>query len=187
MRYVPNILSAARLLAVVPLLGFAWAGWASPFLLLLLAAIVSDAVDGWWARRFDAHSALGVRLDSLADYAIYIAVPLGGWWLWPEIVARELFWFGLVVLGYLLPGAVALVRFRRLAAYHTWSAKLAVAALAVAVLVLFAGGPAWPLHLGAPLALLAGVEQTAITLTARRPRDDLPTIVHAWRARRARA
>jgi CDP-diacylglycerol--glycerol-3-phosphate 3-phosphatidyltransferase len=184
MHYLPNLLSAARLASVVPLLAFAWAGRASPFLVLLLLAILSDAVDGWVARRFDAHTELGVRLDSLADYAIYIAVPLGGWWLWPEIIAREMAWFGLVVLGYLLPGAVALIRFQRLAAYHTWLAKLAVAVLAVAVLVLFAGGPAWPLHIGAPLALLAGLEQTAITLVADRPRDELPTIVHAWRGRK---
>lgn len=185
MQYLPNLLSAARLVSVIPLLAFAWAERPLPFLLLLLLAIVSDAVDGWVARRFNAQTALGVRLDSLADYAIYIAVPLGGWWLWPEIVVRELFWFALVVLGYLLPGAVALLRFNRLAAYHTWSAKAAVVVLAIAVMVLFAGGPAWPLHLGAPLALLAGLEQTAITLVVDRARDELPTIVHAWRGRGA--
>ncbi len=184
MRNLPNILSAARLAAVIPLLALAWHGHAAAFLALLLAAIVSDAVDGWVARRFNAQSALGIRLDSVADYAIYVAVPLGGWWLWPDIVLRELAWFALVVVGYLLPGAVALVRFRRLAAYHTGSAKIAVAVLAIAVLVLFAGGPAWPLHLGAPIALLAGIEQTLITLTADRPRDDLPTLVHAWRVRK---
>ena len=183
MKHVPNLLSGLRLAAVVPLLVLAWFGQASAFLLLLLAAIGSDAVDGWIARRFDAHSALGVRLDSAADYAIYIAVPLGGWWLWPELVTREAAWFALVVVGYALPGAVALLRFRRLAAYHTWSAKLAVVLLSVAVLVLFAGGPAWPLHVGAPVAFVAGLEQTLITLLADRPRDDLPTVVHAWRTR----
>jgi len=45
-----------------------------------------------------------------------------------------------------------------------------------------AGGPAWLLHIGAPVALLAGIEQTLITLMADRPRDDLPSIVHAVRA-----
>lgn len=181
MKHLPNILSGLRLAATAPLLALAWFGEATAFLIVLLLAIVSDAIDGWIARRLDAHSALGVRLDSLADYAIYIIVPLGGWWLWPELVTREAFWFGLVVIGYALPGAVALLRFHRLSSYHTWSAKLAVALLSVAVLVLFAGGPAWPLHIGAPIALLAGLEQTLITLVADRPRDDLPSIVHALR------
>lgn len=186
MQSLPNILSALRLASIPPLLALAWLGRPVAFLVLLLAAVLSDAVDGWLARRLGATSPLGARLDSIADYAVYVAVPLGGWWLWPEIVAREAGWFALVVLGYALPGALALLRFRRLSAYHTWSAKLAVAVLSVAVLVLFAGGPAWPLHLGAPVALIAGVEQSAITLIAPRPRDELPTIFHALAAFRAR-
>lgn len=187
MRYLPNILSGLRLAAVVPLLALAWFGRPLAFLGLLLAAILSDAVDGWLARRLGVNSPVGVRLDSAADYAIYVAVPLGGWWLWPELMTREAIWFALVVVGYALPGAVALVRFRRLASYHTWTAKLAVGVLSVAVLVLFVGGPAWPLRIGAPLALLAGIEQTLITCLADRPRDNLPTVVHAWRARRTHA
>jgi CDP-diacylglycerol--glycerol-3-phosphate 3-phosphatidyltransferase len=181
MKYLPNILSGLRLAATAPLLVLAWFGEATAFLVVLLLAILSDGIDGWIARRFNAYSALGVRLDSLADYAIYIVIPLGGWWLWPELVKREAFWFGLVVIGYALPGAVALLRFHRLSSYHTWSAKLAVGLLSIGFLVLFAGGPAWPLHIGAPVALLAGIEQTLITLMADRPRDDLPTIVHAVR------
>ncbi len=181
MKHLPNILSGLRLAATAPLLALAWFGEATAFLIVLLLAIFSDAIDGWIARRLNAYSALGVRLDSLADYAIYIIVPLGGWWLWPELVTREAFWFGLVVIGYALPGAVALLRFHRLSSYHTWSAKLAVGLMSIAVLVLFAGGPAWPLHIAAPIALLAGLEQTLITLLADRPRDDLPTMVHALR------
>jgi len=184
MHHLPNILSALRLGSIPLLLWLAWTGHPLAFLVILLAAILSDALDGWLARRLGATSAVGVRLDSLADYGVYIAVPLAGWWLWPHIVVRETFWFALVVVGYALPGALALLRFHRLSSYHTWSAKLAVALLSVAVLVLFAGGPAWPLHIGAPVALLAGLEQGAITLLAHRPRDDIPSIVHAWRARR---
>ncbi|MDZ7747904.1 MAG: CDP-alcohol phosphatidyltransferase family protein [Halofilum sp. (in: g-proteobacteria)] len=179
MRSLPNLLSALRLASIPPLLVLAWLDRPLAFLVVLLAAVLSDAVDGWLARRLGATSRLGARLDSLADYAVYVAVPLGGWWLWPEIVAREWSWFALVVVGYALPGALALLRFRRLSAYHTWSAKLAVALLSVAVLVLFAGGPAWPLHVGAPVALLAGLEQSLITLIAPHPRDQVPTIFHA--------
>lgn len=182
--HLPNVLSALRLASIPPLLALAWLDRPIAFLALLLAAIVSDALDGWLARRLQATTPLGTRLDSLADYGVYITVPLAAWWLWPEIVVREAFWFALVVVGYALPGAIALARFRRLTSYHTWSAKLAVALLSVAVLVLFAGGPAWPLHVGAPVALIAGLEQSLITLLASRPRDDVPTVFHALRALR---
>lgn len=186
MQALPNVLSALRLASIPPLLALAWLQRPLAFLLLLLAAVLSDAVDGWLARRLGATSRLGARLDSIADYAVYVAVPLGGWWLWPALIAREAPWFALVVAAYAVPGALALLRFRRLAAYHTWSAKLAVVILSVAVLVLFAGGPAWPLHVGAPIAAVAGLEQSAITLIASRPRDEVPTIFHALAALRGR-
>lgn len=185
-RAIPNGLSALRLASVPVLLGLAWYDHALPFLLLLLAGVLSDALDGWLARRLDAVTQLGIRLDSMADFALYIAVPLGGWWLWPELLLREAPWIALIVVGYALPGAIALIRFRRLSSYHTWSAKLAVAVTALALLVLFALEVSWPLYIGAPLALLAGLEQSAITLIAPGPRDELPSIVHALRADRER-
>jgi len=88
--------------------------------------------------------------------------------------------------------AALLPRLSRLAArgeldeFRSGLKRLMAVVLAVGVLTLFAGGPAWPLHIGAPLALVAGLEQTAITLTADRARDELPTIVHARRARQGR-
>lgn len=181
MRHVPNLLSVLRLLSVPVLLGLAWYRLPVAFLVLLLVSIVTDALDGWIARRFDAVTAIGIRLDSIADFSLYVAVPLGGWLLWPDLVVREWPWLALIVVGYVLPGALSLARFHRLSSYHTWSAKLAVAVNALALFILFASGIGWPLHVGAPLALLAGLEQSAITLLAAGPRDDLPTIWHLHR------
>lgn len=183
--HVPNVLSFLRLAAVPVLLMLAWYRLPVPFLVLLLVAILSDAVDGWIARRLNAVTPFGIRLDSLADFALYIAVPLGGWWLWPDLLLREAPWIALIVVGYALPGALSLLRFHRLSSYHTWSAKLAVATTALALFILFATGIGWPLHIGAPLALLAGLEQSAITLLAAGPRDDIPTLWHALRRRQS--
>jgi len=54
------------------------------------------------------------------------------------------------------------------------------------VLVLFAGGPAWLLHVGAPLAVCAGLEQAAITWIAPGPRGEMRSLLQAWRAWRGR-
>jgi len=182
-RHLPNALSFLRLASVPVLLVLAWLRLPVPFLVVLLAGVLSDAVDGWVARRFNAVTPFGMRLDSLADYALYIAVPIGGWLLWPDIILREAVWIVLIVIGYALPGLFSLIRFHRLSSYHTWSAKLAVAVTGLALFILFATGIAWPLHIGAPLALLAGLEQSAITLLAAGPRDDIPTLWHALRRR----
>jgi len=182
-RHVPNVLSGLRLASVPALLALAWIQQPVAFLVLLLVSLLSDALDGWIARRFDAVTQFGIRLDSVADFALYIAVPLGGWWLWPELLLREAPWIALIVVGYALPGVLALIRFHRLSSYHTWSAKIAVAVTAAGFFLLFATGIGWPLHLGAPLALLAGLEQSAITLLASGARDNIPTLWHALRRR----
>ncbi|MFD1329499.1 CDP-alcohol phosphatidyltransferase family protein [Mycoplana ramosa] len=64
---IPNMITVARLLAV-PV--FAWAlleGRLSAAFFIFLAAGLSDAVDGYLARRWDQHSAFGAWLDPIAD------------------------------------------------------------------------------------------------------------------------
>lgn len=182
MRAIANTLSLLRLLSVVPLLLLAWLDRPTAFLALLLLAFASDAVDGWFARRAGPQAAhAGARLDSYADYTLYLAVPLCAWWLWPQLIAREALWLGLACLSYALPGALATARFGRPAAYHTWAAKAAVAVVAPALLVLFAGGPAWPLQIGALIALCAGIEQCVMIRIAPGPREEVRSLWHARR------
>jgi cardiolipin synthase len=96
---VPNLLSFARLLGVPVflwlILGPQADGWA---FVLLVAAGISDWVDGYLARALNQRSELGILLDPLAD-RLYIAATLLGlalreiipWWLVGILVARELF------------------------------------------------------------------------------------------------
>lgn len=70
---IPNIISLARLLAVIPvvLLLFEQAfGWA---LALFALAGISDGVDGFLAKRYGWQSRLGGILDPLADKALLLA------------------------------------------------------------------------------------------------------------------
>lgn len=71
---LPNAISLGRLLAVPVTIGLMLDGrWALAFWLFVLAG-VSDAVDGWLARRLDARTTLGSYLDPLADKALLVAV-----------------------------------------------------------------------------------------------------------------
>lgn len=72
----PNVVTLGRIAAVPPLVGsFYLAGpggvWLG-FALFALAAL-SDALDGWLARRLDRHSALGRVLDPIADKLVVAA------------------------------------------------------------------------------------------------------------------
>ena len=89
MFHLPNLLSVVRLLLVPVLLSLAWHGHPRFFLCGLIASLASDAADGFLARRFNQTSELDAKLDSWADFITYLAPPVCGWWLRPEVVREE--------------------------------------------------------------------------------------------------
>ena len=177
---IPNLLSASRIAAVPFLLLLAWLGEHGLFTALLALSFVTDALDGFLARRWHVTSALGARLDTWGDLAIYFTLPVCLWWLWPELLLDEWPWLVALVASYILPILVALLKFGGISSYHTWLVKVAVVAVACTLLLLLVGGPVWLLHLVVPLALLSGAEQIGITLLLGERRNDIPTLWHAW-------
>ena len=74
MSNLPNIITILRIVLVLPT---AWMLWESRFLeafVLMVVAGVSDALDGFLARRFGWMSKLGASLDPLADKFLVAAI-----------------------------------------------------------------------------------------------------------------
>lgn len=69
LRHLPNLLTAARIPAVVLIAHWTHlAGpWASAALALFIAAAVTDLLDGWLARKVGAVSDFGRLMDALVD------------------------------------------------------------------------------------------------------------------------
>lgn len=95
---IPNALSLLRLLGVPLFLYLVLVAHADvAALILLVAAGVSDYLDGYLARRLNQRSRVGVLLDPLAD-RLYIAATIIGlavrgfipWWLVVVLAARDL-------------------------------------------------------------------------------------------------
>lgn len=184
----PNLLSGGRLALIPVLFVLAWHGKATVFLLCLAIALLSDAVDGWLARRRVQGSNFGTRLDSWADIVLCLSVPLEVWWIWPDLVRREAEFIGVVVACYVAPTLFALLKYRRLPSYHTWMAKLAGVLMGTGGLVLLAGGPAWAFHFAAVAVLIEAIEEMSITAILPRWRPNVPSFWHALlMARRGRA
>jgi cardiolipin synthase len=103
---VPNVLSMLRLLLVPVFLILVVAGAYVTALIVLIAASLTDLLDGYLARRFDQVTRLGQLLDPAAD-RLYIFAALIGlaanelvpWWIVIVIVARDAL---IVVLGVVL-------------------------------------------------------------------------------------
>ncbi len=71
---LPNLITLARLGLVPVVIAMISAGrWQEACVLFILAGI-SDAVDGWLAKRFSLRTELGAYLDPLADKALLVSI-----------------------------------------------------------------------------------------------------------------
>lgn len=122
-KYIPNILTALRMLGAVLLL------LTKPLTLLfyLLHGFcgLTDALDGAFARAMHASSRFGAQLDSIADLMFY-SVMMGK--LMPVLIERmpsSVWWIvGAAVLVRLCAYGVAAVKEHRFSALHTLLNKL---------------------------------------------------------------
>lgn len=180
---IPNFLSSLRLGFVPVLLMLAYAGQARIFLICLVISLLTDTLDGFIARRLNATSEVGAKLDSLADLAVCLAMPPCAWWLRPEVLREEIPAIAAALLFYIAAQAAGLIKFRHLPSYHTWTAKAAATLAAFEFVVIFAGGPGWTLRILALLVAVACIETIIITLVLREWRPNIPSLWHAWRIR----
>jgi CDP-diacylglycerol--glycerol-3-phosphate 3-phosphatidyltransferase len=177
-RNLPNAFTATRLALVPVLLLLAAADHPAAFVAVLAGAFATDAIDGWLARRFRLESPLGAKLDSRADMALWLSLPIATWLLRPEFVRAEAASIGVLLASLALPLAAGLAKFRAVPSYHTWLAKGTAIVLAGAMLSIYLGGPLWPFRVATALAVASALEEVAITALLPRPHTDVRT----WRA-----
>lgn len=106
---IPNFITLARLIMVPVVVVMMTQGrWHVAFTLFVIAGI-SDAVDGFLAKRFGMGSELGAYLDPLADKAlivsIYVTLAVMGaipFWLLMLVVSRDIMIVSAVILSWLM-------------------------------------------------------------------------------------
>ncbi len=106
---IPNLITLGRILLVPIVIWAISAGEMSVAFGLFLLAGISDAVDGFLAKRFGMRTELGGYLDPLADKAMLVsifvalaaieAVPR---WLVILVVSRDIMIVGAVILAWLV-------------------------------------------------------------------------------------
>ena len=99
------MLSLTRLALVPVLIGLAYFAQAQVFLAVLAISLLSDAFDGYLARKLNQASELGAKLDSWADVLTYSGMILGLYWIWPEVFAKQAWFLLAAALSFLLPVA----------------------------------------------------------------------------------
>ena len=111
---IPNLITLGRILLVPVIVWAITAGEMRLAFGVFLVAGISDAVDGFLAKRFGMTSELGAYLDPLADKAlivsIYVALGIAGAlprWLVILVVSRDIMIVGAVMLSWLMGKPVA--------------------------------------------------------------------------------
>jgi cardiolipin synthase len=106
---IPNLITLGRILLVPVIVWAIASGHMAIAFVLFFVAGLSDAVDGFLAKRFNMQSEIGALLDPLADKAllvsIYIALGIGAQvprWLVILVVSRDIIIVGAVIVSWLL-------------------------------------------------------------------------------------
>jgi cardiolipin synthase (CMP-forming) len=112
---IPNLVTLGRILLVPVVVWAITAGEMRIAFALFLAAGITDAVDGFLAKRFGMSTELGAYLDPLADKAmlvsIYIALGIAEAiprWLVILVVSRDIMIVSAVILSWLVDKPVRL-------------------------------------------------------------------------------
>ncbi|HLZ85580.1 MAG TPA: CDP-alcohol phosphatidyltransferase family protein [Puia sp.] len=159
-----------------------WGRW-ELFKWLLPISFLTDAVDGYLARRYKVVSAVGATLDSIGD-DLTVLVAFAGLIIYaPGFFKKEI--IPVAVLGalYLTQTVMALIRYRKITSFHTYLAKMAAISQGVFLILTFFL-PAVPLILfwmAAILTALDLVEETIMVLLLPVWRPDVKGLSAIWR------
>jgi len=106
LKQIPNLLTAARLLAAPYILYLLWTAEYRTALVGFAIASATDVLDGFIARRFHAASKIGALLDPIADKVLlsgsFLTLGLKGvipWWLMAIVLGRDLLILGFAIVA----------------------------------------------------------------------------------------
>ncbi len=175
-----------RLLLALALLLLAWLGMARAFAAVLAASLAAGAAGHRMAAAPEQSTRWRARLDGWVSLVTLVCIPLGAYLLRPELAQGEAVTFWAVTAAVAVPASFAFIKYGTVTGYRARAASIASYALGAAAVVLFAGGPIWPLQLATAALLVAALEETAMIAVLPRPDSEAQTFPAALRLRRER-
>ncbi len=143
---IPNLLSLYRLLSVPVLFYIAFRDNEKLFFYIFLFNMFTDVLDGFIARKFNLQTRLGAKLDSLADFFMYLlALYAVLHFKWDELKEYQ-YSFYLIIFYYLLIDIFALFKFKEIASLHLISSKISGIIQGIFFLLLFTVGLIKPFY-----------------------------------------
>jgi len=186
LRYLPNQFTAARLVLIVVLWGFALAGNAVAVGVGLGLAFVTDVADGYAARHLNRTSSFGSKFDSVVDGLVAPSAIAWLLMLKPEVVLDHKLLAGVWVTTTYASLVLGLVRHRRFANLHLQSSRIACVAQYVFLVDVFVASSYSPLllYLAAGLGIYSSVETLVLQLALDNVTEGERSFVRSLRRRR---
>lgn len=133
------------------MLGAAYSNSKTGFLVLVGFALVSDALDGFLARRWNVESEMGRQLDRWGDALTMSLGAVGFYFLWPQSIEGEWQAVLLSLFSYAVIGYERLRRKPKEARVPAWWERMIALLVPLSLLPLIAELSAWPFRTAAIL------------------------------------
>ena len=132
---IPNILTIIRMVLIPVFIALYYGGLTTLAFAVYVAACLTDAVDGYLARRFNQVTAFGKLMDPLADKLMQLSMMLClastgymPWWVLIVLLGKEIV---------MVTGGTLLFKKHDVVVMSNWSGKVATVLLILAIAAVF--------------------------------------------------
>jgi cardiolipin synthase len=183
---IPNLITIYRLLVFPLILYFAIAGKESLFAIFLVINLVTDAIDGFIARRFKMETEIGAKLDSFADNLTYLLVFVGIFVFKLEEFMPHKISFIIFIGMLLLTVVFSLIKFGKFPSLHMYITKIGGYIQGAFFICLFTVGFITPFYYFVICwGILGAIESIAIQLIIPEMRSNVKGLYWVLKNRKA--
>lgn len=174
---IPNALSAYRIVALPFIIYAIASGNRHLFIILISVNLITDILDGIIARTFNMQTEFGARLDSAADIGTFLMAVAGVVFLDGPFVHEHFTAFLVLMVCYLTPYVISLIKFGRLQSLHLYAYKITGYVQGIFIFTYFNFGyAAWYFYLMMVVSFWAYVEETASLLVMKELRSNIKSV-----------
>jgi len=182
---IPNILSLYRLFMFPVILLMLALKQEMVYAILVVISLNTDVWDGFIARRFNQQTAIGARIDSLADIGVYITALTGITIFKINEIGPDAWLYYVFVASYVITHLSPLIKFGKIQSFHLWSIKFAGYLQGIFFILLFFVGyiPIY-FYLMVNISLLAFMESLIVQLLIPEMRSNVKGLYWVLKERR---
>jgi CDP-diacylglycerol--glycerol-3-phosphate 3-phosphatidyltransferase len=170
---LPNQITLVRLLLVPVLWVLAFKHMSMAFALALVAAALTDTLDGFLARKLKQTSSFGAWFDSFADNLLLASSPFWLWMLLKQFILSHLLVFITVFTLFALSLIVGFIKYKKMVAYHLLSSKITAVIVYVFVIHALLFTPNTLLfYISAAISSLSYIEEIAMTVKHKKLQEN---------------